>query len=82
MFHKLRKLKFLERYIRYMEKNILVLLYFSDKRWAYLDIFDAITPSIATTHSFEEVCKWFVDSGCKGARRTSWGKTSIIGTRI
>jgi len=64
-----------------LEKNWLVILALPDARWRALDIFDAITPSIATTHSGEEVMAWFEQAGCAGMLTTPWCNTSVVGIK-
>ena len=81
VFNKLKKIKSLERYIKSIEKKWLVTLFLEDRRWSYLDIFDAITPVIATTHSPDEVKNWFAEAGVKKVNKTNWNKTSLIGVK-
>lgn len=69
------------RIIRYFEREWLVILNLKDPRWSVLDIFDAITPSIATTHSEQELATWLAKSGCGSLQTTSWCKTSMIGIK-
>lgn len=64
-----------------LEKKWLVVMYLRDTRWRVLDTFDAITPSIASTHTAEEVEAWMTLSGCTNIRHTDWGSTSVCGTR-
>ena len=64
-----------------LEKNWLVILALPDARWRVLDVFDAITPSIATTHSGEEVMAWFEQAGCTGMLTTPWCSTSVVGIK-
>jgi SAM-dependent methyltransferase len=75
---KSKQLKGLSRIINYLEKNWLVILDIPDRRWRVLDIFDAITPAIATTHTFNEVVSWMKDADCSHIRATSWCNTSIV----
>jgi hypothetical protein len=51
-----------------------------DSRWRVLDVFDAISPSIATTHDPDELEAWFVAAGCTDLRWTSWCSTSAVAT--
>ena len=48
----------LRRAVEYVERNWLVALWLKDPQWRVLDTFDAITPTIATTHTEEEVADW------------------------
>jgi SAM-dependent methyltransferase/uncharacterized protein YbaR (Trm112 family) len=68
--------------VRLLEENVLPSLPdLPDARWRVLDIFDAITPAIASTHTGDEVRNWLLQAGCKDVRSTSWGDTSVIGIR-
>jgi SAM-dependent methyltransferase len=49
-----------------------------DPRWRVLDVFDAISPSIATTHDPDELQAWFVKAGCADLRWTPWCATSAV----
>jgi SAM-dependent methyltransferase len=64
-----------------IEKYALVCLHLPDARWRVLDIFDAITPAFASTHTAGEVRGWFDAAGCSGARQTRWGATSFVGVK-
>ncbi len=72
----------LNRWLRYVEQNWLVALNLPDIRWRLLDIFDAITPSIATTHTGDEVRGWMEKVGCTNVKTTEWGETSVIGIKV
>lgn len=61
----------------YLAKNWIVILNLPDVRWRILDIFDAITPSIATTHDSDEVFQWMEASNCKDIHQTDWCNTSF-----
>lgn len=50
-----RRIPLLRRFLAFLEKNWLVVLYLRDARWRVLDTFDAITPAIASAHTAEEV---------------------------
>jgi SAM-dependent methyltransferase len=63
----------------YLEQNWLVTLRLKDPRWRVLDVFDAITPEIATTHTRDEVAEWMHAAGIAGVRRTAWCETSAVG---
>jgi SAM-dependent methyltransferase len=76
-----RRIPVLRRFLDFLEKNWLVVLYLRDGRWRFLDTFDAITPSIASTHTAEEVQTWMMQAGCKNIVHTDWGSTSFCGTR-
>lgn len=66
---------------RFLKRNIFVYLELPDYRWNILDIFDAITPTYASTHTSEEVRKWFEDIGCSNIKATNWGDTSYRGIK-
>ena len=63
----------------HLEKNWLVALRLKDPRWRVLDVFDAITPEIATTHTRDDVEQWMHAAGIAGVRRTAWCDTSAVG---
>ena len=63
----------------YVERNWLVALRLKDPRWRVLDVFDAITPDIATTHTRQEVAQWMHAAGIAGVRPTAWCETSAGG---
>lgn len=67
--------------VQYIEKNLLVCVRLRDPRWRVLDVFDAITPAIATTHTPEEVRSWLEQAGCTGVRTTYWCPTSFAARR-
>ncbi len=71
----------LNRWLEYVERNWLVALNLPDIRWRLLDIFDAITPSIATTHTGDEVRGWMEKVGCTNIQTTKWAETSVIGIK-
>jgi SAM-dependent methyltransferase/uncharacterized protein YbaR (Trm112 family) len=71
----------LGRTLDYIERNWLVTLALPDRRWRALDVFDAITPEIASTHTGEEVKRWFASAGCTGVRAGDWGETSVTAIR-
>ena len=77
----MRHIPGLARVARHVERNWLVTLRLPDIRWSVLDIFDAITPSIATTHMEDEVRSWLEQAGCTQIRTTAWGSTSLIGIK-
>jgi SAM-dependent methyltransferase len=72
----------LNRWLEYVERNWLVVLNLPDIRWRLLDTFDAITPSIATTHTGNEVRGWMEKVGCTNLKKTGWGETSVMGTKV
>jgi SAM-dependent methyltransferase len=64
-----------------LEKYLLVNLDLKDGRWRVLDVFDAITPRYASTHTGEEVEGWFRMANLQDVRRAAWDSTSIIGVK-
>jgi SAM-dependent methyltransferase len=76
-----KRLSVLTRLLQYMDRNWLVSLYLPDVRWRLLDTFDAITPSIATTHTGKEVREWMEKSGCAHLRSTDWCETAVVGIK-
>ena len=77
----LRRIRGVRRVVRWLEHQVLPTLYLPDRRWRYLDMFDAITPEIATTHSSGEVLGWMEAGGCTGARVMPWSPTSVAGVK-
>jgi len=51
-----------------------------DRRWRVLDLFDAITPEHASTHTAEEVAHWMQNVGLDAVTQTPWCATSWRGT--
>lgn len=50
-----------------------------DRRWRVLDLFDAITPEHASTHTAEEVAQWMQTAGLDDITQTPWCATSWKG---
>jgi SAM-dependent methyltransferase len=71
------KLQGMSRLVKFIERHLLVSLSLPDVRWRLLDVFDAITPDIASTHTGDEVEAWFEDAGCLNVRQTPWCATSF-----
>lgn len=71
----------LNRLLTAWEQNWLVTLPIPDARWRLLDIFDAITPTIATTHTGKEVRGWMKEAGCANIQTTDWCETSVVGLK-
>lgn len=65
----------------YIEQHILVALRLKDVRWRILDVFDAITPDMASTHTSQEVLQWMKAAGLGVAAVTPWCPTSVAGVR-
>lgn len=74
-----RKIRGARRLAGYLEKYALVSLNLPDARWRILDVFDAITPTFASTHTAEEVRGWLAAAGCREIRQVAWGATSFAG---
>ncbi len=51
-----------------------------DRSWRVLDLFDAITPEHASTHTAEEVAQWMQSAGLCDVVQTPWCATSWKGT--
>lgn len=58
------------RLARHIAREWLVAVHLPDVRWRVLDVFDAITPAYASTHTPDEVLQWFEGAGCEEVRRT------------
>jgi SAM-dependent methyltransferase len=67
--------------VQSIERNLLVCLRLKDPRWRVLDVFDAITPQIASTHTPDEVHGWMERAGCSDIRTTYWCPTSFAARR-
>jgi SAM-dependent methyltransferase len=67
--------------VKYLRHNWLVCLNIPDMRWRLLDIFDAITPAIATTHTADQVREWLKEADCTSIRSTNWGGVSLVGVK-
>ncbi len=81
LFWLLRHIQIIRRVILGIERNWLVILPLRDLRWAALDIFDAITPSIARTYTSEEVIDWFTQTGLSNISPSTWCRTSFVGIK-
>jgi SAM-dependent methyltransferase len=68
--------------VRTIERNWLVALRLKDPRWRVLDVFDAITPHVASTHTEQEVAEWMRLAGLVSVHRTPWCATSAAGVRL
>jgi SAM-dependent methyltransferase len=71
----------IRRLVEWIERDWLVVVHLPDARWRFLDVFDAITPSLASTHTEEEVREWFSAAGCAELKRMDWCETSLTGQR-
>lgn len=78
---RLRRLRGAGRALDYVQRNWLAWVELPDRRWRLLDVFDALTPEIATTHTRDDVARWFEAAGCAGVRVTPWCRTSAVGFR-
>lgn len=67
----------LSRLGQWLQREWITTLMLPDMRWRVLDIFDAITPAIASTHSQEEVRAWLAAAGCTAIAPTPWCATSL-----
>lgn len=69
------------RVARFLEEHWLPCLYIPDVRWRVLDVFDGITPEIASTHTRREVISWMEQAGCRDFMFPNWGDTAIVGIK-
>lgn len=76
-----RRTPVLRRFIRYLGKYVVVELPLKDLKWRILDIFDAITPTFASTHTGDEIRRWFEASECTEIVQTNWGGTSFVAVK-
>jgi SAM-dependent methyltransferase len=77
VFRKLRKIPGGKRMLKWLQREWLVCLDLPDARWSVLDIFDAITPSTASTHTGDEVQAWLLHAKCSQITLTPWCDTSF-----
>ncbi len=80
LFSFLHKTRF-ARLAQFLEERWLPCLYIPDVRWRVLDVFDGITPEIASTHTRAEVIKWMETAGCRDFAFPNWGDTAIVGIK-
>jgi SAM-dependent methyltransferase len=64
-----------------LEKNVLVNMNQPDPAWRVLNVFDAITPAYASTHTSAEVYRWFERAHCYDISRRPCGQTSFVGVK-
>ena len=76
-----RRIPIVRRFASYFTKYVCPYLPLPDGRWRVLDIFDAITPTFASTHTAEEVRGWFERAGCASICPMPWGSTSFTGIK-
>jgi hypothetical protein len=69
------------RLVTYLEQHIFVNLDLPDPKWRVLDVFDAITPFYASTHTAQEVMSWFTKANCHNVLPRPWGSTAFAGTK-
>lgn len=81
VFDLLRRTSLTQRAAEYVEKNLVVNVDVPDARWRVLDVFDAITPAYASTHTPEEVTSWFEQANCSNLCRRPWGTAAFVGIK-
>jgi SAM-dependent methyltransferase len=81
LFATLRRIPKVRRLAFYLEKHVCVCLNLPDGRWRVLDVFDAITPTFASTHTSDEVKGWFHAANYDHIRQTPWCPTSFVGAK-
>jgi SAM-dependent methyltransferase len=77
----LRRIPKVRYFAGYLERYVFVNVNFPDPRWRTLDVFDAITPSYASTHTPEELISWFSAAGCNNLTQRPWGTTTFVGVK-
>ena len=77
----MRQIPKVRRLVPLLERYVLVTLDLPDARWRLLDVFDAITPFYASTHTGEEVRSWFSRSNCLHLNAQPWGATTFVGIK-
>lgn len=81
LFSRLRKTARGARLVAYLENNMLVNVSIPDPKWRVLDVFDAITPRFASTHTSDEVESWFRTANCHTLTPRPWGPTVFVGIK-
>lgn len=67
--------------VPFLEKYVLVNVNLPDAKWRLLDVFDAITPFHASTHTGEEMRSWFSKSNCHHLTPRPWGTTAFVAVK-
>ncbi len=80
LFAAIRKVPRTNRLMYYLEHYLFVNLNLPDVKWRLLDVFDAITPVYASTHTPEEVKAWFDEANCQTVRQMEHS-TSFVGVK-
>lgn len=80
-FSLLRRIPKVGYVVPYLEKYIFVNVNLPDPKWRTLDVFDAITPSYASTHTPEELMSWFSAAHCYNLTQRPWGTTAFVGVK-
>ena len=70
-----------QQLVAYLERHLFVNVDIPDVRWRILDVFDAITPSFASTHTAEDVMAWFQNARCREVTQKPWGSTAFAGIK-
>ena len=78
----LKKLPLRHPLAHLIRKYVFVTVYIPDAKWRTLDIFDAITPSYASTHTGKEIAQWFKDARIRNLTQTKWSSTSFRGRKM
>jgi SAM-dependent methyltransferase len=81
VFSRLRKTPRGMRLVLYLENHLLVNVHIPEPKWRLLDVFDAITPLFASTHTAEEVQSWFGRANCHQLSPRPWGPTVFVGIK-
>jgi SAM-dependent methyltransferase len=77
----MRKTRLGQLLVAGLEKYLLVNVNIPDPKWRTLDVFDAITPLHASTHTGEEVRSWFSRAYCYNVSQMPWGETVWTGIK-
>jgi SAM-dependent methyltransferase/uncharacterized protein YbaR (Trm112 family) len=80
-FNAMRKIPKVRGTVPLMEKYVFVNLSIPDARWRVLDVFDAITPFYASTHTPEDVRAWFEMAHCGHLMQRPWGTTAFVAVK-
>jgi SAM-dependent methyltransferase len=81
LFYLPRKFRLSRYAVTLVQKYLLVSLNLPDFRWRVLDVFDAVTPTYASTHTGPEVAGWLRAAGLADVRPMPWADTSYLGLK-
>lgn len=76
------KIPIFGKYVNYIfERYLFVIVNYRDIKWRILDVYDAITPRYASTHTESEIENWFRNQSFQKIKKTSWCDTTFRGIK-